>query len=542
MSSSLLPGCTILVLAALPALANYPEDAGYTQLKAELGAALPTGSGVDMTQVEAGAAGAYMPDAGSGTFAGTGFWAGKTFTAKSGASVVTDHPYRVAQYMYGDATGIPWANTSMCPGVVFVDCYTANAWAFDGAPNYSFLAPTSSRIDPLVENRAVQNHSWVYNANAANPGEPAYVNDLVRRQDFSINRDNYVCCVGLNNGDLSVCPDLFAAAYNVISVGLTNGLHSRGGTTSDMDGTGRRKPEIVAAVDPANAATSFSTGYVSSAAGLLLAKANTMIPNSARHAKTIKAVLLAGATKEEFPGWAKTATDPIDAIYGAGEMNIYNSYHILDGGEQAVNAAGDATSRAYFGWDMNSIIGSATADYRLNIPAGAYGTELSAFIVWHRTLTDSNPLPLVFTLAPDTLVNYNLTLFRDPAAGGTAVTIDSSTSTIYNLEHVWKKDLPAGNYRLRVSRTSGATQEYSIAWRLSTAPHQPQPLMVTAGSNYNFTFPGLLIGQPYKFQSSPDLVTWTDIESFTASTTSTTRVLARPATPRLLYRLLPVLP
>ena len=121
------------------------------------------------------------------------------------------------------------------------------------------------------------------------------------------------------------------------------------------------------------------------------------------------------------------------------------------------------------------------------------------------------------------------------------MTIDSSASTIYNLEHVWKKDLPAGNYRLRVSRTSGASQDYSIAWRLTTVPHQPQPQMTTEGSNYNFTFPDLLIGQPYKFQSSPDMVNWTDIESFTATSTSATRVLARPANSRLLYRLLPVL-
>ena len=533
MYSPLLPGCTFLVLATLRAAADYQDDAGFTRLKAELGAALPNGAGISMSHVEAllpsppFAANAWLPQAGSGTFAGSGLYAGKQFTAKSGSGAFSFHANEVAGFMYGDDTGFNTIYHSMCAGVVTVDCYNADDWV------NNVLSPTASNIEPLVESRDVQNHSWITNATASNASA---VNDVVRRQDFSINRDNYVCCVGLDNGSTTVVPDIWASSYNAISVGVSSGAHSRGGVTADMDGPARRKPEMVAPLE----ATSHATGYVSSAAGLLLAKANVINTNNARHAKTIKAVLLAGATKEEFPGWAKTATDPIDAIYGAGELNIYNSYHILDGGEQAVNAAGDATGRAYFGWDMNSIIGSATADYRLNIPAGTYGVELSAFIVWHRTLTD--PVGGGFTLGNDTLVNYNLTLFRDPAAGGTAVTIDSSTSTIYNLEHVWKKDLPAGTYRLRVSRTSGATQEYSIAWRLSTAPHQPQPLMVTAGSNYNFTFPGLLIGQPYKFQSSPDLVTWTDIESFTASTTSTTRVLARPATPRLLYRLLPVLP
>ncbi len=541
MSSILLKGCPLLLLTALPAAANYPDETGYTRLKSELGAALPTGAGVGMTQVEGGPAGSYMPQAGTGTFAGTDFWTGKIFTAKHGATTFSDHAYRVAQYMYGDATALPTYNSSMCPGVVDVDGYAANAWAF--ASN-SFLAPTAERVAPLVESRAVQNHSWIYDADPGEillPGQSpsVTVNDLVRRQDFSIDRDNYVCCVGLNNGPASACPDLFAAAYNVISVGLTNGLHSRGGTTSDMDGPGRRKPEIVSPTDPVLSGTSFSTGYVSSAAGLLLEKASVMITNNARHTKTIKAVLLAGATKDEFPGWSKTTTHPIDAVFGAGELNIYNSYHILDGGEQPAN---HAAGRPYSGWDYHSLLAPATADYRLNIPAGTYGVELSAFLVWHRTLADSNNSPSIFTLAPNELANYNLTLFRDPAAGGAAVTIDSSNSTLYNLEHVWKKDLPAGNYRLRVSRTSGASQEFAIAWRLTTAPHQPQPEVTTEGNNFTFTFPGLLAGQPYKFQSSPDIATWTDIESFTATGPTATRVLARPDTSRLLYRLLPVLP
>ena len=194
------------------------------------------------------------------------------------------------------------------------------------------------------------------------------------------------------------------------------------------------------------------------------------------------------------------------------------------------------------GWDYHLLGPNGTADYRLNIPAGQYGVELSAFLVWHRTLTDSNALPAVFTLAPDPLVNFTLTLFRDPAAGGAAVTIDSSTSTLYNLEHVWQKNLPAGNYRLRVSRGSGSGHEFALAWRLHTAPHQPQPVMASAGNSYQFTFPDLIIGQPYKFQSSPNLTAWTDLETFTASTTSATRLLLKPANPRLLYRLLPILP
>ena len=301
-----------------------------------------------------------------------------------------------------------------------------------------------------------------------------------------------------------------------------------------MDGPGRRKPDLVAPL----AATSYAAGYIGSAAGLLRQKANDIGTANARHVKTLKAVLLAGATKDEFPAWSRTATHPIDALYGAGELNIHHSYFILNGGEQPPNS----TAGPHMAWDHHLLGPNGTADYRLNIPAGQSGVELSAFLVWHRTLTDTNPLPTAFTLAPDPLINFTLTLFRDPAAGGAAVTIDSSTSTLYNLEHVWQKNLPAGNYRLRVSRGSGSGHEFALAWRLHTAPHLPQPVMASAGNSYEFTFPGLITGQPYKFQSSPNLTAWTDIETFTATTPSATRLLLKPANPRLLYRLLPILP
>lgn len=534
MSHSLLTGCTFLVLSALPAAAGYADDTGYTQLKAELGAAMLTGAGVDMTQVEGTHPSfptAYMPQAGSDTFPGTGFWAGKSFTAKSGAALYAEHAYRVAQYMYGDNTPFPGSNSSMCPGVVDVDGFKAANWADE------FLAPLPLQLAPATEFRDVQNHSWVSDASAAGA---AYYRDLIRRQDFSINRDNYVACVGLNNGSLTPIPDIFAAAYNVISVGLTNGEHSRGTVTSDMDGPGRRKPEIVSPTDADLIATSFSTGYVSSAAGLLRAKANVINTANARNPKTIKAALLAGATKDEFPAWAKAATHPLDTVFGAGELNVYNSYHIMNGGEQP---AGGMGGLPYFGWDVHSLNANTSTEYRLNIPAGMFGVELSAFIVWHRTPTD-DPLVPGFSLANTALVNYDLLLQRHPAAGGAAVTIDSSSSTLYNLDHVWKKNLTAGNYRLRVTRasTAGPAHEYAIAWRLTAAPHLPQPQMTTTGSNFNFTFPGLITGHPYKFQSSPNMTTWTDIESFTAPGPVVTRIIPKPAVPRLLYRLLPVLP
>lgn len=516
--------------SVLSAQASYDEQTGFTRLKAELGAALPNGTGVGVTQVEATpATGAYMAQGGSGTFPGTGYWSGKTFSARSGTGTYSAHAFEVGLHFYGSNTSAASFRASMAPGVVDVDCSNANSWDDD------FLAPSGAA--PVPETRAVQNHSWIYEAPS---GQGGVINDLLRRQDFSVNRDNYVCCAGLNNGPLSAIPDLFAAAYNVISVGLTNGEHSRGTTTADMDGSGRRKPEIVAPLD----ATSFSTAYVSSAAALLRQKANQIGTLNARNSRVLRAVLLAGATKDEFPNWARTAVHPIDSVFGAGELNIYHSYTILNGGEQPENSS---SGRPFAAWDLGALSSGTTvatqgtADYRLNIPAGSYGTELSAFVVWNRTLTDSSSPG--FSLSPDTLINFNLTLYRDPSAGGAEVTIDASSSTLYNLEHVYVCNLPAGNYRLRVRRASaGSSGTYAIAWRLHTQPHAPQPVMVKNGAVHEFTFPGLVPGQPYLFQSSGDIAAWSTLYSFTA--TGDTHQYSQPVTaaPRLFYRLLPVLP
>lgn len=518
--------CALLCASAFTARANYVSDVGYLQLQAELGDAMPTGAGVSVSQVEGANMfnGGYMAEAGTGSYSGTGIWLGKTFVAKSGATAFSNHASEVGQHFYGIITNGTSGRSSPAPGITLIDGYSASAWTS------SFLAP--SGLAPLVETRAVQNHSWVNDATSNNA---AAIKDYVRRQDYSIHRDNYVCCVGIKNDIAEPVSDFWAACYNTLTVGNSSGIHSRGGVTSDMDGPGRRKPEIVVPLD----ASSFSTGYVSGAAALLRQKANTIGTANARQARTLKAVLLAGATKEEFPGWAKDGAHPIDAIFGAGELNISNSYHILDGGEQPAN---NAAARPHRAWDFHSLPASGTADYRLHIPAGQYGVELSAFIVWHRTLTDTNASNSVFTLAPDTLVNFDMSLFRDPSAGGSPANLDASVSTLYNMEHVWKKNLPAGNYRLRVSRGSGVAHDYAIAWRLTTAPHVPRVLIAPAGNSLRFDFTGLIPGQPYKFQDSPDMQAWHDLETFTATTATATRTRLKSADPSYFYQLLPVLP
>ena len=489
--------CVVLLLFPAVVWAGYEDDTGFTSLAARLGSSLPTGSGISVSMVESGTA--YLPQAGSGTFAGSGVFSGKSFTAKSGASGLSLHAERVAYHFCGPYTdsGSGWA--TMSPDIGLVDVYESSSFIDNG-----FLRPGATNTAPLTELRSLQNHSWILYADAA---KASLYNDLLRRLDFAINRDGFLCLAGVNNGAAEKTPELMASAYNALAVGLSNGNHSRGGTSAFVDGPGRLKPEITVPID----ATSWATPYTASAAALLRQRSTGTGSPQATRPQLLKAILLAGATKDEFPFWSKSAQTPLDAITGAGELNIDLSDAIMAGGEQVPNLAGPLPSMA---WDFHQLSAGNTADYLLRVPAGEAGTELSAFLVWHRTLTD--PAGGGFNLTPDPLVDFNLSLDLLPSDGGEPVNIDVSTSTLYNLEHVWKRSLPAGTYRLRVSRGSGTAREFAIAWRLSTVGYLPELSAFRAGDVMELTAARLLPGQAYRLESSADLAVWSVDSSFTA--------------------------
>jgi hypothetical protein len=464
----------------------------------------------------------YLPQAGSGTFAGSGAFGGKSFTAKSGAAGLSLHAERVAYHLCGPFTASTSGWATMSPGITLIDVYESASFIDNG-----FLRPGLTNTAPLTELRALQNHSWILYADSARASQ---YNDVLRRLDFAINRDGFLCMVGVNNGAAEKTPELMASAYNGLAVGLSNGNHSRGPTSAFVDGPGRLKPEITVPID----ATSWATPYTASAAALLRQRsALTGSPNASRP-QLLKAILLAGSTKDEFPFWSKSEQTPLDAITGAGELNIDLSDAILAGGEQVPDLA---LPRAPMAWDFHLLGAGNTADYLLRIPAGEVGAELSAVLVWHRTLTD--PSGGGFNLSPDPLVDFNLSLELLPASGGAPVTIDASASTLYNLEHVWKRDLAAGTYRLRVSRGSGVAREYAIAWRLTAVSYPPELSAARTAEGMALTASHLFPGQTYHLETSNDLAAWSVHIPFTATGASASWSV--PANEvRRFYRLVPV--
>lgn len=445
--------CRKLFLAALVMFCScavasgaYKDDIGYTKLADELGGGVPTGAGIGVSQVEAPEGeGDYTPYASDAQFTG------KTITLMSGASGTSSHATTVGKYFYGNTT-------SVAPGVTAIDSWEANDWLQSG-----FLWAITS-VEPEEETRRVQNHSWIH------PGFGGTTDqDVLRRFDYTINRDNYVAVVGVNNGDSTSVPRILSNSYNAISVGRWDGKHSHGFTSIDV--AGRIKPDIVVPLT----ATSWATPVVGAAAALLLETVddNTPILDNAGHSETIKALLMAGATKDEFAGWGRTTTRPLDDVYGAGELNIYNSYHILVAGEQEASTSGLVEST---GWDFDETPAlSEKLYYFFELQDDL--SNVSAILTWNRQITDGKPGPnwgdpLAF------VADLDLRLYS--ADGFTLdALVDASLSTVDNVEHIYQTYLASGRYALEISSDTAGT-EFAMAWYGVMIP-EPSTLLLCAG-------------------------------------------------------------
>lgn len=432
--SSLLAGLAgvLLVCASLPAA--YKDEIGYTDLAGELGLAIPTGSGVWITQVESGSNG-YAPD--------PALFPDQTFYLQSGSSENSAHATNVGGYLYGGG--------GIAPGVSDVNVWDAVHWFNSGSLG------TAGTSAPETENGRVQNHSWI--------GSSIDSADTVRRLDYAIDRDGFVAVMGMSNGSPDYVPDLLGHSYNGIAVGLSSGTHGTGLTR--FDEPGRVKPDIVAPLSY----TSYATPVVGASAAILLDAADRDggLANARNQPEVTKAILMAGATKQEFADWDRTSTRPLDDVYGAGELNVLNSYHILVAGEQEASLATDVTTT---GWDYgDTSTGQPTNWYFFEVPAGWAMNGFSAVLAWNRVIEDGQVGPRWENPTAE-LANLDMRLFT--AEGLTVGTqMDASESAVDNVEHVYWSMLPAGRYAIEVSAAFGGTDlsamDYGLAWRGSLA-------------------------------------------------------------------------
>jgi hypothetical protein len=349
------------------------------------------------------------------------------------------HGDNVAAYFYGRSGGV-------VTNVAHVDNYDAN---------YFWRSVVDVFQQPNI-NDPVVNQSFIFIGTTVS-----------QQQTIDSQYDNYAAqyktlfVSGIGNGGAVNPP---ATCYNGIGVGAYGGGSSTGPTPDN----GRAKPDIMA---PAGE-TSYSTPQVAGAAAVMgqagLRGDGGSDTNAAANIRTVKALLLNGAIKPA--DWTNNAPSPLDTRYGAGVLNVFNSYKQLAGGKNGYIVStsvstnsphpptGDTgTVSVLSGWDFNTNSSSATSDvvkhYYFNVTNDVSNATFTATItlVWnrHRSQTSINNLDLFLYNA----ISSNL--------------VACSTSLVDNVEHIWLPRLPQGRYDLQVFKSGGATITTSETYALA---------------------------------------------------------------------------
>ena len=319
------------------------------------------------------------------------------------------------------------------------------------------VTPNVSRIDSyecsyfwslLYYNTATQarvfNQSFIYGTSGADQVYDNYV---------ALNPSKIIVSAVGNGGGISAP----ASSYNVIAVAAYGGSSSVGPAAD-----GRSKPDITAP----GGATSFSTPVVSGVATVLVqaglrGDGGAGTQTNATDSRTVKALLLNGAVKPA--DWTHSATQPLDSRYGAGIVNAYNSYKTLSAGQRTFtlrNSSQTPLTSQYGsvmvteGWDFNTLSSNQVAHYVFDLTSGAPFT-LAATLSWLKGNAEADISHLQLFLY-DTLTNQ---------------LIDSSVSSIDNVQQIYKSELGVGRYDLQVfksfSNTGPATETYALAFNFA---------------------------------------------------------------------------
>ncbi len=386
--------------------------------------------------------------------------AGSTNTFPNALGADSWHAKDVANNFYGLPSGV-------ATNVAQVDNYEANY----------FITGVVQTLRPGIA--ILVNQSFVdSNTNAQSAYDTLYDNYAAQYKTLFVS--------GAGNGGPVLPP---STSYNGISVACyAPDAASSIGPTLD---NGRCKPDLTA---PASF-TSFSTPLVSGAAAVLMQAAlrgdGGGDTNAAFDLRTIKALLLNGAVKPA--DWTNSSASPLDARYGAGMVNLLNSYQQLAGGRRSnyvsttvsLNGAHPPTGASntiavLSGWDYGTNTSSASQDairhYYFNVSNSVAGAKfaVTATLVWHRHQNKA-------------AIN-NLNLFLYNCANSNLVT--GSTSRVDNVEHIYQTNLVSGRYDLQVWKAggnSGAIVTTSEAYALAFA-FWPQPTLVLT-TNLMLTWP-----------------------------------------------------
>ncbi len=451
-------------------LADYRAWIGWDSLVQRIGIEqVPTGADVIVGQVEAAnASGHYAPDDDDPEFDG------KYIIRRSGgSSTPTNHATAVGKRLFG-------LDTSIAPGVWFINVFEANDWVQGGFLNVG-AGPSTPPEGPMGAQK-IWSHSWV-----GTFGSSALDQEALRRMDWTIQRDDTVFAVGLNNGDEQM--PLLAYSYNAITVGRRDGEHAGGDVPPGFEGEGRMMPDITGP----ESTVSNSTPIVAAAAAMLveMVRTDASIASDGEQPEVLKAVLMAGAKHQGVDGadWTNNAPQtgpdrgwtarPLDESVGAGHLQIDHAHESLSAGHTTPTAfAPTAPSCGRAGWSFEPVDSGEVRWWRFVLPEGAAKFAVSA--AWNRDV------PSNFGQAAT--VDFDLELFSkvdgvpvplvgDELAFGAGNV--ASASAIDNIEHIWIESLTPGDYLLAATRADGGDDPASLAlawWNNGDAPDVPGDL------------------------------------------------------------------
>lgn len=484
----------LCALSSGTAVAGFKEDIGHARLASELGSATPDGDGIAVSHIEFNRPDPDWPD-----------FYGKTFVYPTVVTTVESgqptHTTQTAALLAGNST-------SIAPGVSTILHYPALQWRADpetigeswllNVP--SSVTSISGGILPGFDISRVGTHSYLYGESSTS----------LRRLDWYIATDETIHFVGMNNGAGSYSLGL-PLSYNTVSVGRSDGLNGTGATTS-LDGfrdsgesyydPGRPRPIVVAPAAYTSSTTPIAasvavllvqTGHDSSALSTDRAVVSTVnragiLVRNAERVEVVKAALMAGAdrttrfTSGTSPQYLNSyrATTPnqtangLDARLGAGQVNVYNSYHIIAAGEKNSYEDGGTGSEGVSerGFDYDPAFGGANdsneyAHYIL--PPKTSAQVFTASLVWNIAIQGGTEEdPDVFD-GSTVLHNLNLALV-DTTTSGSPVVVATSNSSTENTENIWFELQANHSYSLRVSRSSGGGDfewDYGVAWQIT---------------------------------------------------------------------------
>jgi len=433
---------------------DWRDDVGYTKLISILGNSAPNGAGVPISLVEAAPEGstAYFPIVLHGFFAAAADPEGTAVNFIDGSggesNGVSSHAFEQAVRFFGNTTSVAEAANE-------VTVYEANNYL-----NVVLNLDGTNTSLPNMQDFRVQNFSWIGTLNSNSEDREA-----LRRFDYAINANNITALVGLGNGTGDL-PFLLSHSYNSIAVGRSDGIHSSGLTRLADYGIGRSKPDLVAPEGSTSTATSITSSVVT-----FLHSADTVLGTDAAKSQTMKAILLTGATKEEFPTWSQVDAGgqwrPLDDTYGAGELNLYNSYLVTLGG-QTVGSTTSPTPVTSHGWDYQTIQPGEGNEllYDFVIPTGSTAKELSIVLAWNAQIESpfNSGAPIVANLGLELVDDNGMTIDLDITD---SLVEGLSNSDVDNVEHLYLTDLASGTYTLKVFSDDLAS-DFGLAWRTST--------------------------------------------------------------------------